>query len=336
LSNVILLLKSLGVKNLLDFDFMDPPPEDNIMTSLYQLWILGALDNTGDLTPLGRRMAEFPLDPPLSKMLLFAHEQGCSSEVLIIVSMLSVPSVFFRPKDREEESDAVREKFFVPESDHLTLLNVYLRAKQYKFDAAWCTKHFIHSKGIRKAREVHAQMVDLMKQQKLDPRSCGGSWDVVRKAICSAYFYNSSKIKGIGEYINMLSGIPSSLHPSSALFGLGYTPDYVCYHELISTSREYMSCVTAVEGEWLAELGPMFFSIKESYESALKRRQRERIDAANMEKEMQKKESDEEKERKREKKESVARGGSTPMATSGRLANATPKFMPKKRGRIGF
>jgi len=84
---------------------MDPPPEDNIMTSLYQLWILGAIDNTGELTQLGGRMAEFPLDPPLSKMLLFAHEHGkCSSEVLIVVSMLSVPSVFFRPKGREEES----------------------------------------------------------------------------------------------------------------------------------------------------------------------------------------------------------------------------------------
>mmetsp|Transcript_36732 Transcript_36732/g.77075 ORF Transcript_36732/g.77075 Transcript_36732/m.77075 type:complete len:806 (-) Transcript_36732:177-2594(-) len=344
LSNVVLLLKSLGVKNLLDFDFMDPPPEDNIMTSLYQLWLLGAIDNTGDLSALGRRMVEFPLDPPLSKMLLFAHENGkCSSEVLIVVSMLSVPSVFFRPKGREEESDAIREKFFVPESDHLTLLNVYLRAKQHKFDAQWCTKHFIHSKGIRKAREVHAQLVDLMKQQKLDPVSCGGSWDVVRKAICSAYFYNSSKIKGIGEYINMLSGIPSALHPSSALFGLGYTPDYVCYHELISTSKEYMSCVTAVEGEWLAELGPMFFSIKESYESALKRRQRERADAVKMEKEMQKKEHEEEKQREREKRASEARGGSSSslrrasaVATPGRLANATPKFMPKKRGRIGL
>jgi pre-mRNA-splicing factor ATP-dependent RNA helicase DHX38/PRP16 len=341
LSNVVLLLKSLGIKNLLDFDFMDPPPEDNIMTSLYQLWILGAIDNTGDLTPLGRRMVEFPLDPPLSKMLLFAHEHGqCSSEVLIVVSMLSVPSVFFRPKGREEESDAVREKFFVPESDHLTLLNVYLRAKQYKFDAQWCTKHFIHSKGIRKAREVHAQLVDLMKQQKLDPVSCGGSWDVVRKSICSAYFYNSSKIKGIGEYINMLSGIPSALHPSSALFGLGYTPDYVCYHELISTTKEYMSCVTAVEGEWLAELGPMFFSIKESYESALKRRQRERSDAAAMEKEMKKKELEEEKEREEKQRASESRSVSSSarrsaVATPGRLASATPKFM-KKKGRVGF
>jgi pre-mRNA-splicing factor ATP-dependent RNA helicase DHX38/PRP16 len=260
LSNVVLLLKSLGIKDIVDFDWMDPPPEENIMNSLYQLWILGALDNSGDLTTMGKNMSDFPLDPPLSKMLLYAHEHGrCSSEVLIIVSMLSVPSVFFRPKDREEESDAAREKFFVPESDHLTLLNVYLRAKQFKFDAKWCNQHFIHSKGIRKAREVHAQLVDLMKQRKFDPYSCDGSWDVIRKAICSAYFYNSSKIKGIGEYINMLSSIPAALHPSSALFGLGYTPDYVCYHELISTSKEYMSCVTAVDGFWLAEVGSMLF-----------------------------------------------------------------------------
>ena len=342
LSNVVLLLKSLGVKNLLDFDFMDPPPEDNIMTSLYQLWMLGALDNTGDLTTLGRRMSEFPLDPPLSKMLLFAHEHGkCSSEVLIVVSMLSVPSVFFRPKGREEESDSVREKFFVPESDHLTLLNVYLRAKQYKFDAQWCTKHFIHSKGIRKAREVHAQLVDLMEQQKLHPVSCGGGWDVVRRSICSAYFQNSSKIKGIGEYINMLSGIPSALHPSSALFGLGYTPDYVCYHELISTTKEYMSCVTAVEGEWLAELGPMFFSVKESYESSLKRRQREREDKTKMENEMQKKEEEEDVQRELEKKASEKRrrassSSRSAVATPGRAASSsTPKFM-RKKGRIGF
>lgn len=339
----MLLLKSLGISNLLDFDFMDPPPQDTIMNSMYQLWILGALDNTGSLTQMGRRMVEFPLDPPLSKMLLFAHEHGrCSAEVLIIVSMLSVPSVFFRPKDREEESDAAREKFFVPESDHLTLLNVYLRAKQYKFDPQWCTRHFIHAKGIRKAREVHAQLLDLMKQQHLDVKSSGGSWDIVRKSICSAYFYNSSKIKGIGEYINMLSGIPSALHPSSALFGLGYTPDYVCYHELLSTTKEYMACVTAVDGEWLAELGPMFFSIKESFESALKRRQKEKLDAIRMEEEMKTKSEEELKKKEKEKKSSVAmakvkaasRGKI--VATPGRQMNVTPKFMPKRRGRLGF
>jgi len=57
----VLLLKSLGVENLLHFDFMDPPPQDNILNSMYQLWVLGALDNIGALTPMGRKMVEFPL-----------------------------------------------------------------------------------------------------------------------------------------------------------------------------------------------------------------------------------------------------------------------------------
>ncbi|CAM9514172.1 unnamed protein product [Chrysoparadoxa australica] len=154
LSNVVLLLKSLGVENLLEFDFMDPPPQDNIQSSLYQLWILAALDNTGALTHLGRKMVEFPLEPALSKMLIFSEQVGCSAEVLVVVSMLSVPGIFFRPKDREEESDAAREKFFVPESDHLTLLNVYQQWLSNKCSSVWCADHFIHAKALRKAREV--------------------------------------------------------------------------------------------------------------------------------------------------------------------------------------
>ena len=58
------------------------------------------------------------------------------------------------------------------------------------------------------------------------------------------------------------AGMPCFLHPTSALYGLGYTPDYIVYHELVYTSKEYMQCVTAVDPEWLAELGPTFFSIK--------------------------------------------------------------------------
>lgn len=101
LANVVLLLKSLNIDNLLDFKFMDPPPQDTILNSMYILWVLGALDNLGKLTEMGRKMAEFPLDPPLSKMLIKSHELGCGDEVLTIVSMLSVPAIFYRPKDRE-------------------------------------------------------------------------------------------------------------------------------------------------------------------------------------------------------------------------------------------
>lgn len=129
LANTVLLLKSLGVKNLLEFDFMDPPPQENILNSMFQLWVLGALDNVGELTSAGKKMSDFPMEPSLAKMLIVATEHDCSSEMLTIVSMLSVPSVFYRPPQRAEESDAAREKFFVPESDHLTLLHVYTQWK---------------------------------------------------------------------------------------------------------------------------------------------------------------------------------------------------------------
>jgi pre-mRNA-splicing factor ATP-dependent RNA helicase DHX38/PRP16 len=223
----------------------------------------------------------------------------------------------------------------------------------------------LHAKGVRRAREVHAQLGDLMEQQRMEPRSAGGSWDVVRKAICSAYFYNSSKIKGIGEYVNMLTGIPSSLHPSSALFGLGYTPDYVCYHELISTSREYMSCVTAVDGEWLAEAGPMFFSVRESFETALLRRQEEQQQQEGRRGEPPEEGEGEAAETRRrarseseesgggpegrEKQEpkpsavaSAAAGGRTRWSGGGGGGATKPsslsssRFMPKKRGRLGL
>lgn len=69
------------------------------------------MDSVGGLTAIGRKMVEFPLDPPLSKMLIISEELNCSEEILTIVSMLSVPAIFFRPKDREQESDAAREHF---------------------------------------------------------------------------------------------------------------------------------------------------------------------------------------------------------------------------------
>lgn len=294
LGNVVLLLKSLNVENLLDFDFMDPPPQENILNSMYSLWILGALDNTGGLTKLGLKMVEFPVDPPLAQMLIKAEEAGCSNEMLTVVSMLSVPSVWYRPKDREEEADAVREKFFVPESDHLTMLNVYTQWKNNNYRNEWCNKHFIQGKGLKKGREVRAQLADIMKSQKIELVSCGQDWDVCRRSIAAAYFSQAARLKGIGEYVNARNGMPCHLHPSSALYGLGYTPDYVVYHELIMTSKEYMQCVTAVEPSWLAEFGPMFFTLKESHSSMLKSKAKRKEDKARMEAEMQAKRDAEE------------------------------------------
>lgn len=276
LGNTVLLLKSLGIDDISKFDFMDPPPHDNIMNSQYGLWVLGALDDFGKLTALGRKMVEFPLDPPLSKMLLMAEELACTAEILTIVAMLSIPNVFYRPSDRAEESDAMREKFLVPESDHLTLLHVYQQWKSAGYSAEWCAEHFVHAKAMKKVREVRQQLTDICTQLKMAVVSCGTNWDVARKAITTAYFPNAARLKGLGQYVNLRTGVPCHLHPTSALYSLGFQCDYIIYHELVMTTKEYMRTVTAVDPAWLAQYGHMFFSIKEDFKQRMARKARER------------------------------------------------------------
>ena len=90
LSNVVLMLKSLGINDLIHFDFMDPPPAETLIRALEQLYALGSLNDSGELTKLGRRMAEFPTDPQQSKMLIASEKYKCAEECLTICCMLDV------------------------------------------------------------------------------------------------------------------------------------------------------------------------------------------------------------------------------------------------------
>ena len=114
------------------------------------------------------------------QMLIFSEELRCVDDVATVVSALSMPTIFYRPREREEESDAAREKFFAPESDHLTLLNVYLQWKKNGYRADWCVRHFIHAKAMKKVKEVRTQILDICSQLKMRVETCGTDWDQVR------------------------------------------------------------------------------------------------------------------------------------------------------------
>jgi pre-mRNA-splicing factor ATP-dependent RNA helicase DHX38/PRP16 len=86
-------------------------------------------------------------------------------------------------------------------------------------------------------KEVRTQLKDIAQELGFAMSSCGGSLDVVRKAVCSGYFTNAARFKGIGEYINLRTGMSCKLHPSSALFSVGFIPEYIVYHELVLTSK---------------------------------------------------------------------------------------------------
>ncbi|KAH0142718.1 hypothetical protein KCU67_g13904, partial [Aureobasidium melanogenum] len=111
-----------------------------------------------------------------------------------------------------------------------------------------------------------------MVSNKMQLVSCGYDMEIVRLCICSGYYHQAAKRKGLGEYLNLRTSVSMQLHPTSALYNSGDPPDYVVYHELILTSKEYMSCVTAVDATWLADLGAVFYSVKQKgYNSKLKR-----------------------------------------------------------------
>lgn len=272
LANVILLLKSLNIEDLISFKFMDPPPEDNMSNSMYQLWMLGALDNAGKITELGRAMARFPLDPTMSKMLIESVSDGCSREVLIIVSMLSGAAVFYRPEGREEDSDRERGKFYIHESDHLTLLRVYNQWERNRFSSNWCERCFVNYKVMIKAKDVLEQLELILSKYiqslNLDRKSrriqSSDDESVIKKCICKSYFHQAAMLRNLKEYQNLRTGIPCHLHPTSVLYSMSSLPKYIIYHELVMTTKEYMQCATAVEAEWLAELGPMFYSLRTS------------------------------------------------------------------------
>lgn len=261
LANVILMLKSLNIKNVQDFDFLDPPPLETIMQASLQLWTLGALNGKGQLTSQGGKMSEFPLDPHLSKVLMESVGLGCVRECVVIVSMLNVPNIFHRPKEKEAEADRWKQNLTIPESDHLTLLNVYQKWKENEYREEWCKKRFLNWKSLNKVRSIKKQIEEILREQKIEITS-NENKSAIKKALCAGYFANAVRMKRLGEYFNLRNGMTCYLHPSSALYMLGHAPEYLIYHEVILTHKEYLHTASEVEPQWLAEYGPMYFEMK--------------------------------------------------------------------------
>ena len=261
LADTVLKLKAMGINDLIHFDFMDAPPVESLIHSLEMLHTLSALDDEGLLTRLGRRMAEFPLDPLLSKMLIMSVNLQCSDEILTIVSMLSVQNVFYRPKEKQAMADQKKAKFNQAEGDHLTLLAVYNSWKNNKFSSAWCYENFVQMRTLKRCQDVRKQLLGIMDRHKLDVVSCAKAWTRVQKAICSGFFRNTAKKDPQEGYRTLVDSQIVSIHPSSSLFHR--QPEWVVYHEVVQTTKEYMREVTSIDPKWLVEYAPAFFKFSD-------------------------------------------------------------------------
>ena len=150
---MVLLLKSLGIHDLVGFDFLDAPPAETLIKALEHLYALGALNDKGELTKLGRKMAEFPMEPQLSKTLLAADKYKCTDQIVTICAMLSVNnSIFYLPKDKKVHAENSRRAFFRGGGDHLALLNVYEEWEDTQFSSGWCYENFVQFRSLQRAR----------------------------------------------------------------------------------------------------------------------------------------------------------------------------------------
>lgn len=165
LASVVLQMKAMGIEDVVGFDFMEPPDRVRLVKSLRILFLLGAVDADGVLTELGRRMAQLPLEPQYSRVLLAASEFGAASEALTLVSLLSAEGIWFRPSrqntDQALDAEESHSRFTHRLGDHLTLVNVYKRWEEQGMGTPeWCKENFLHYRALRQAKDIRSQLCE--------------------------------------------------------------------------------------------------------------------------------------------------------------------------------
>ncbi|SOV22542.1 pre-mRNA-splicing factor ATP-dependent RNA helicase PRP43, putative [Plasmodium sp. DRC-Itaito] len=269
LGSVVLNLKKLGIDDLVHFDFMDPPAPETLMRALEQLNYLGALDDEGDLTNKGHLMSEFPVDPQLAKVLIESPNYSCSSEILTIAAMLSVPNCFLRPKVKAKEADEMKMRFSHLDGDHLTLLNAFHAYVKHALvdtneSKKFCFEYYLNHRAMTSAQNVRQQLLRIMERLNLKILSIKPSspeyYINIRKALLSGFYQQVAYKTSKGYYITVKDIQMVTLHPSTVF---QMNPEWVIYHELLLTSKNFIRTVTKIEGKWLLEIARNYYSLED-------------------------------------------------------------------------
>ncbi|SDX99704.1 ATP-dependent helicase HrpA [Allochromatium warmingii] len=277
LAAVILQMKQLGFGAIEHFPFIDRPDSRLINDGYRTLEELGALDDRGELTTLGRQLARLPVDPRIGRMLLAAAENHCLAEVLIIAAALSVQDPRERPHDKQQTADEIHASFNHPESDFITFLNLwhFLDRERHQLSRnkflKLCQRHFLSWNRVQEWRDIHAQLREQLLEMgfreqlpaanyqplaNADPiKLAAGGWPLdadrsaaIHRAILTGLLGNI----GFREAEREFQGARNSrffIHPSSALFAR--PPKWVMVAERVETTRHYGRIAASIQPSWI-------------------------------------------------------------------------------------
>lgn len=274
LTSVVLSLKCMGISNVLQFDYLDPPDEKMILEALRQLFYFGAISDEGRVSALGRQLVEFPLQPGLARALIRSQQLNCSQAVLPIVAMVSVENVYIKPTTKDEAERALEVHKELAEagggtSDFSTLLGIYQTATEgHNLQRKWCKDNFIHWRAIKTAQSIHQQLETILSRQRIslevDSQVQSASLsERVRQSLCYGLFGNVARISAGRRSFRTMDGHSTAayLHPSSVLFGCEKVLDWVVYFELVETAKTYMRTLCPIRYSWVQELLPNLHDI---------------------------------------------------------------------------
>lgn len=265
LVSCVIQLKALGIDNILGFDWPASPSPEAMIRALEVLYSLGILDDDAKLTsPTGFQVAEIPLDPMISKMIIASSQLGCSEEIITIAAALSVQSIWISGRGIQKESDEAKLRFAAAEGDHVTFLNVYKGFHQSRKSSQWCHKNFVNYHAMKKVLEVREQLRRIAQRIGLVLKSCESDMQVVKKAVIAGIFANACRLEPYspdGMYKTLRGSEEVYIHPSSVLFRVN--PKWVIFNSLVSTDRKYMRNVMTIDPSWLLEAAPHFYKLQQ-------------------------------------------------------------------------
>lgn len=268
LSEIILRMIDLKLGHPSRFPFVDPPQLKHIKDGYETLEELGAVkreDGRVLLTERGRKMARIPLDPRISRILLQAQREHCLPEAAVIASALSIRDPRERPLDKEGRADRMHALFRHPDSDFLTLLNIWDRYHIHREKPGsqrqkrrFCREHFLSFPRMREWADVHRQIVTILSEMDISfvPRSGSGlpkeKADAAHRAVCSGYLSGIAVHKEKRFYQSARGGT-AMLFPGSSLFDKA--PPWIVAAEMVRTSRLFARTAAKINPAWLEELG---------------------------------------------------------------------------------
>src|SRR5213083_58304 len=254
LASVILRAKSLGLGNVEEFPFLDPPAPRAIADGYALLTELGAVDERNELTQLGGELARLPLDPRVGRMLVAARAEGCLEQLLIIAAALSVQDPRERPLERATAADERHAKFADERSDFLAFLKLR-KLFDGKLEKA-CRENFLSVPRMREWRDIHAQLETTLGEMKwpassANPESAEG-YRAIHRALLAGLLGNvGMRDEAQGSYTGA-RGIKFWVHPGSWTRKPG---KWLVAAELVETARLFARTVANVDPKWLEELG---------------------------------------------------------------------------------